>query len=433
MKKNIFLTPFQKFIKTESFAGALLFGATLIALLWANSSYADIYHRIWQTELGFKIGNFSLYKPLILWINDGLMAIFFFVIGLELKRELLVGEINSLKKAAFPVVAALGGIIVPILFYLSLNSRPETLSGWGIPMATDIAFALAILSLLGNKVPLSLKVFLTAFAIIDDLAAVSVIALFYTDNLNVILLAGGLVLILLLALFYRYKKYHPLPGIITGIIVWFLFLKAGIHPTIAGVLLAFTIPIKRRMNIVDFSYQMHEIADKLVEETNQSCGLLTNEERKRLEQMKNLMREVESPLQSLEQKLHTVVAYFILPLFAFSNAGVKLSMEAHYDYNLIKNIAISLFAGKFLGVLIFSYLGLKLKLTVLPETMNFKHIIGISALAGVGFTMSIFIANLAFKGEPFLIDSSKIGIIIGSFLAGLSGYLILNFAGKQKV
>jgi NhaA family Na+:H+ antiporter len=432
MTKNKFLSPFQQFVQTESFAGILLFAATLLALIWANSPYAFYYNEFRQITIGFKLGSFELVKPLILWINDGLMAIFFFVIGLELKRELIAGEINSIKKAAFPVLAALGGIIIPILLFVVLNENPEYSTAWGIPMATDIAFALAILSLLGNKVPLSLKVFLTAFAIIDDLAAVSVIAVFYTDDLKLNLLLWGLLLIGLIALWYYKKKYHPLPGILVGIIVWYLFLKAGIHPTIAGVLLAFTIPIKRRMDVKKFSGEMSSIADKLVQETSQSCGLLTTEELKRIAQMKNLMQEVTSPLQSLEQKLHSFVAFFILPLFAFANAGVSLKMDASYEMDLVQNIAISLFIGKFIGVLIFSYLGLKWKITTLPKGMRFSHIIGVSALAGVGFTMSIFIANLAFRGQIHLIDSSKVGIIIGSFLAGISGYLILRFTKSKN-
>ncbi len=342
-------------------------------------------------------------------------------------------EINTVKKAAFPVVAALGGIIIPILFYLVLNTRPETRGGWGIPMATDIAFALAILSLLGKNVPLSLKVFLTAFAIIDDLAAVSVIALFYSEELNLKLLGLGLFIILLLAVWYKNRQYTALPGIIAGIIAWFLFLKAGIHPTIAGVLLAFTIPIKRKIGIDDFAKGMNRIADDLVAQTDDvQCNLLTKEKLQNLEEMKELINNVTSPLQSLEQKLHALVAYFILPLFAFSNAGVALNMSAPYDFDLVKNIVVSLFAGKFIGVFLFSYLGLKMKLTSLPKGMNLKHLLGISALAGVGFTMSIFIANLAFKGDDLLIDSSKVGIIIGSFLAGLSAFILLKWAAKKN-
>ncbi|MBN4058055.1 Na+/H+ antiporter NhaA, partial [Olleya sp. AH-315-K02] len=224
MIKKILLTPFQKFVKTGSTAGMLLFGTTIIALIWANSPHAYYYEFLLQYEIGFSFENFELKKPLILWINDGLMAIFFFLIGLELKRELLVGEINTLKKATFPLVAALGGVVVPIGLYLILNENPETTKGWGIPMATDIAFALAILSLLGKRVPISLKIFLTAFAIIDDIAAVIVIAVFYSSDVNVMLLIYGTVLISLLALLYYYRKYNFEIGLVLAVIIWFLFL-----------------------------------------------------------------------------------------------------------------------------------------------------------------------------------------------------------------
>ena len=249
MITKILLTPFQKFVKTESLAGILLFGATIIALIWANSPYGATYESLWQYEIGISFQDFELKKPLILWINDGLMAIFFFLIGLELKRELLIGEINTLKKASFPFIAALGGVIVPVILYLTLNQNPETVKGWGIPMATDIAFALAILSTLGKRVPLSLKIFLTAFAIIDDIAAVLIIAIFYSANINWYFILYGLILISFLGYWYHNRKYSLEIGIILAIIIWFLFLKSGIHPTIAGVLLAFTIPIKRRLNI----------------------------------------------------------------------------------------------------------------------------------------------------------------------------------------
>lgn len=429
MKKNVFLTPIQKFVKTESFAGILLFFATIIALIWANSSYSDLYRKIWHLKLGFQMGQFVLIKPLILWINDGLMAIFFFLIGLELKRELIVGEINSLKKAAFPFLAALGGILVPIALYLLLNKQTETTNGWGIPMATDIAFALAILSLLGSRVPLSLKVFLTAFAIIDDLAAVSVIAIFYSDHLNLKLLIAGILLISFLGIWYHKQKFSLFPGLLIGLISWFLFLKAGIHPTIAGVLLAFTIPIKRRMNIDEFSAHINRITNNFTEKKHVE-ELLSKEELKNIEELKYTLKQVKSPLQSLEQNLHHLVAYFILPIFALANAGVEISTNVTYNFSLISSLIISLFAGKFIGVLLFSWLGLKFRITSLPKGLKFKHIIGISAIAGVGFTMSIFIANLAFKNQLLLIDSSKVGIIVGSLLAGISGYLILRFMSK---
>lgn len=416
----------------------LLFLTTIIALIWANSTYASYYESILQYKIGFSIETFELQKPLILWINDGLMAIFFFLIGLELKRELLVGEINTLKKATFPLFAALGGVIVPIILYLLLNENPDTAKGWGVPMATDIAFALAILSLLGKRVPLSLKVFLTAFAIIDDIAAVIVIAVFYSSNVDVMLLLGGMVLIAFLALLYKYGKYNLEIGLVLAVVVWFLFLKSGIHPTIAGVLLAFTIPIKRKLNIREFAKNLGSISDEIVNKSaddegdNDDKHILTKEEIKCIDNLDDLIAEAVSPLQHLEHKLHNLTAYVILPIFAFANAGVAISADYSYNFALIRNIVISMFVGKVLGVVLFSYAGIKLKLTELPAGLNFKQIIGIAAIAGVGFTMSIFIDYLAFAGSERSIISAKIGVIIGSLISGIVGYVILRLASKER-
>ncbi len=434
MIKKILLTPFQKFVKTGSTAGMLLFGTTIIALIWANSTYAPYYESLLQYKLGFSFESFELKKPLILWINDGLMAIFFFLIGLELKRELLVGEINTFKKATFPLFAALGGVIVPIVLYLVLNDNPETTKGWGITMATDIAFALAILSLLGKRVPLSLKVFLTAFAIIDDIAAVIVIAVFYSSNVDITLLIYGVLLIAFLALFYKFKTYNFEIGLVLAVIIWFLFLKSGIHPTIAGVLLAFTIPIKKRLNVKVFAENLGLISNKIKTNTDDSDNhLLTKDEVNCIDNLDDLISEVISPLQHLENKLHSITAYFILPVFAFANAGVAISAGYNYDFALMRNIAISLFVGKFIGVVLFSYAGIKLKLTELPKGLNFKHILGIAAIAGVGFTMSIFIDHLAFVGSERSIVSAKIGIIIGSLISGIVGYIILRLTSKESL
>ena len=433
MIKNILLTPFQKFVKTGSIAGMLLFGTTIIAMIWANSPYASTYDSILQFKIGISFHDFELRKPLILWINDGLMAIFFFLIGLELKRELLVGEINSFKKAAFPFIAALGGVIVPIVLYLILNQNPATEKGWGIPMATDIAFALAILSLLGKRVPLSLKVFLTAFAIIDDIAAVIVIAIFYSTNVQISLLFYGFVLILLLAVFYYYRTFSLEIGIIVASVIWFLFLKSGIHPTIAGVLLAFTIPLKRKIDIKSFAKSLASISNNIVNiSDDDEKHLLTKDEIKCIDDLDDLSVEVRSPLQHLEHKLHKMVAYFILPVFAFANAGVMISSDYNFDYNLIQSIIISLFVGKFAGVILFSYLGIKLKITELPFGLKFKQIVGVAAIAGIGFTMSIFIDHLAFAGDERSINSVKVGIIIASLIAGVVGYTILRLTSKKE-
>jgi len=433
MIKNIFLSPFQKFVKTESLAGMLLFGATIIALIWANSSFSEYYEGIWQYEIGISFQDFELKKPLILWINDGLMAIFFFLIGLELKRELLIGEINTVKKAAFPFVAALGGALIPVALYLVLNQNPETVKGWGIPMATDIAFALAIISALGKRVPLSLKIFLTAFAIIDDIAAVLVIAVFYSVSINWLFILYGIILIAFLGLFYHKVKYLFTIGVILAIIVWFLFLKSGIHPTIAGVLLAFTIPIKRKLDMKLFSNQLNSISNEIINRSDDNeKHLLTNDEMECIDNLDNLSVEVHSPLQHLEHKLHGLIAYFILPVFAFANAGVVISASYDFNFSLMVNIVISLFVGKFIGVTLFSYLGVKLKIIELPSGVNFKQILGIASIAGVGFTMSIFISNLAFHGDLISINSAKVGIIIGSILSGIVGYTILRLTSKNR-
>ncbi len=434
MIKKVILTPFQKFIKAESLAGMLLFGATIIALLWANSPYGASYENLWQYEIGISFQEYELKKPLILWINDGLMSIFFFLIGLELKRELLIGEINSLKKAAFPFIAALGGVLIPIALYLFLNQNPDTVKGWGIPMATDIAFALAILSTLGKRVPLSLKIFLTAFAIIDDIAAVLVIAAFYSLNINWLFILYGILLIGLLSILYHKRRYSLEIGLVFAVIIWFLFLKSGIHPTIAGVLLAFTIPIKRKLNVKSFSDSLSSISSKITKVSDDDeKHLLTKDEIKCIEHLDDLTFEVRSPLQHLENILHNWIAYLILPIFAFANAGVVISTNYAFDFSLMTTIAISLFAGKFIGVALFSYLGIQLKLTELPSGVKFKQILGISAIAGVGFTMSIFIGNLAFDGDLININSAKVGIIIGSVVSGVIGYLILRFTKNEEV
>ena len=432
MIEKIIVTPFQKFVKIESFSGILLFGATLIAMLWANSGFSDSYQALWSYSIGIDTEGFELNKPLILWVNDGLMAIFFFLIGLEIKRELMIGELNSLKKAAFPLVAAIGGIAFPLVMFLGLNQSPETVNGWGIPMATDIAFTLAILKILGNRVPLSLKIFLTAFAIVDDLGAVLVIALFYSSGIDWLMIAYAMIpLAILFFLSYRgfYLKYL---SIVFAVIVWFLFLKSGIHPTIAGVLMAFTIPIGQKINIPDFTENLDHISQGLRKSERDGLPILSKEQYQYMDDLEDLTEKFNSPLQRLENGLHGWVAYFIMPIFALANAGVVFSADMELDMSLVMNIAIALFLGKGIGVTLMSYLGVKMKLATLPDGMSFRQVAGVAVLAGVGFTMSIFVANLAFTGNAMLIDSSKVGIILGSVVSGVVGYLILRWNGKGK-
>ena len=432
MVRKILVTPFQKFARIESFSGILLFGATVLALVLANSPLADHFQSLWQYKLGITTSGFELVKPLILWINDGLMAIFFFLIGLEIKRELLIGELNTVKKASFPLFAAIGGMLVPVLLFLLLNRNPDNSRAWGIPMATDIAFSLAILTLLGKRVPLGLKVFLTAFAIVDDLGAVLVIALFYSGTINWSLIAIALVLLAIL-FFLAYKKIHLKALIIFfGIAIWVLFLKAGIHPTIAGVLLAFTIPIRQKIGVEAYVKKLCDIVDDIKASDTSNMPLLSKEQIENIDYLEDWTDKVQSPLQLLEHRLHNWVAYLIMPLFALSNAGIRFQGAGDLDSMLGGIIIVSLVVGKLIGITLFSWLAVKLGFADLPEKVTFRQVIGISLLAGVGFTMSIFVANLAFFGNELLLDSAKAGILIGSVIAGVSGYLVLRLGSREQ-
>lgn len=431
MVKKI-LSPIQKFVRIESFSGMLLFGATLLALILANSPLADRFQSIWQYKIGITSSGFELVKPLILWINDGLMTIFFFLIGLEIKRELMIGELNSFKKASFPLFAAIGGMLVPVAFFFLLNRNPENSHAWGIPMATDIAFSLAILTLLGKRVPIGLKVFLIAFAIVDDLGAVMVIALFYSGTIKWSLI--GISMLLLAMLFFLSSRKYFSHGVFltSGIIIWYLFLKAGIHPTIAGVLMALTIPIRREIEEETYVNNLCDIVDDIKTSADPTTPLLTEKQIEGIDELEEWTEKVQSPLQHLEHKLHDYVAYLIIPLFALSNAGVTFQGGGSLDGALGTIIAISLIAGKLLGVSLFAWMAVKLGIADLPKEVNFLQVIGVALLAGVGFTMSIFVANLAFYGNDYLLDSAKAGILIGSLIAGLSGYLVLRLSGKTK-
>ncbi|WP_423127837.1 Na+/H+ antiporter NhaA [Gaoshiqia sp. Z1-71] len=429
MIEKFILSPIQKFIKTESLSGILLFVSTIIALVWANSALGGFYESVWQYKIGIDSENFRLVKPLLLWINDGLMAIFFFLIGLEIKREILVGELNSMKKASLPIFAAIGGMIVPLSLYLLLNKNPDTANGWGIPMATDIAFSLAILQLLGKRVPLGLKIFLTAFAIIDDIGAVLVIAVFYTGDIQWHLLIYAFLLLFLLYAMSAGRIYLKYIILAVGLVVWYLFLKAGIHPTIAGILLAFAIPVRQRIKIKIFTEKLSQIVDKIKSsQQRQDLPILSEKQIEEIDNLEDWTSKVQSPLQQLEHRLHHWVAYLIMPVFALSNAGVNFSSETSLDYSVSLAIAISLLIGKMVGITVFSWLSIRMKMAVLPSHTNYRHILGVSLLAGVGFTMSIFIANLAFTDSAVYLNSAKMGIIIGSLVSGIFGYVLLRYS-----
>ncbi|WP_339661385.1 Na+/H+ antiporter NhaA [Croceibacter atlanticus] len=419
------LSPFQKFVKIESLSGILLLATTILALVWANSPYASSYDAIWNYELGITTQSFEFTKPVILWINDGLMAIFFFLIGLEIKREILIGELNSVKKLAFPLFGALGGMIIPIALFFLINQNPETQDGWGISMATDIAFSLAVLNALGKRIPLNLKIFLTAFAIVDDLGAVMVIALFYSGTIKMGLLAiafGILGLLYILAARQFFSKFLLL---IAGIAVWFLFLKAGIHPTIAGILLAFSVPVRQKMVTDDFINSLGKFYNDFKKARILKKPILSKQQLAQLNNLDETTDQFRSPLQSLEHDLHGWVAYCIIPIFALANAGISINGVESINSSFAITIIIALVLGKGIGVSGIVLLAQKLKWITIPKDISKQQIIGVSFLAGIGFTMAIFIANLAFSSSIYL-NSAKIGVLIGSLIAAVIGYIILR-------
>jgi len=432
MISKVILTPFQKFVKIESFSGILLLLAAIVALVWANSSLGYSYQSLWQYELGFKTDSFELNKPLLLWINDGLMAVFFFLIGLEIKREFLIGELNSVKKIAFPLFGALGGMVVPLLLFLFLNEDANTVKGWGIPMATDIAFSLAILKLLGNRVPLSLKIFLTAFAIVDDIGAVLVIAIFYSSGIDLNFLFAALGLLAFLYLLSYKGYYSKFLIIVIGIVIWVLFLKSGLHPTLAGILLAFSVPVRQKINTASFLDNLVQITTNIKQSTVSKQPVLCKEQIEQIDDLEDWIAKYQSPIQHLEHKLHSWVAYFIIPIFALANAGVVLNTDMKLDTFLIRNIIICLVLGNSLGISFVVLAAKKIKLIEVPQEITTRQIIGVSFLAGIGFTMAIFIASLAFENSPEYIDSAKIGILIGSLISAIVGYTILRLKGRTK-
>ncbi|WP_017730884.1 Na+/H+ antiporter NhaA [Nafulsella turpanensis] len=425
IRKTI-LTPFQRFLHTESAGGILLIFFTLFAMLWANSPWAQSYFALWENKLTIGFGDWALSKELILWVNDGLMAIFFFLVGLEIKREVLIGELSSVKKASLPFFAAIGGMVLPALLFILLQQGRPGASGWGIPMATDIAFSLGILSLLGKRVPVSMKIFLTAFAIVDDIGAVLVIALFYSNEiyLTALYIALGLFAILPILNFFNVKKKTPY--LLLGIVIWYFFLKSGLHPTIAGIMVAFTIPISSRIRCREFVEEIEENLTDFRDYNIPNDRLLTYEQLSAVGTIERAAESVQPPLQKLEHSLHTFVAFFILPVFALANAGVALGdAGAAFSNPLTLNIAMGLLIGKTVGITLLSWIGVKAGFASLPEGTYWKHIIGLGLLGGVGFTMALFIANLAFT-DAELLGAAKIGILLGSTIAGVGGYILLR-------
>ena len=423
----------NQFIYLETSSSIILFAATVSALILANSPIGDSFLSFWQNDVSVTLPGFELSKPLLKWINDGLMAIFFFLIGLELKREIITGELSQLKNASLPFFAAIGGMVIPALLFATLNKGNAGSHGWGIPMAADIAFTLGILKLLGNRVPSGLKIFLMAFAIIDDLGAVLVIAFFYSSNLIWINIIIGLVIVLVLFLISKFGYYSKYLFFIAGVIVWILFLKSGIHSTIAGVLLALTIPLKRKTNTLSFYKNGNDILNDFQKEckTQGEKTVLTKKQLAALDELDELTEKTAPPLQYLEHRLHGWVSYLIMPVFALANAGVVFSFSGDTNLALSMNIAISMIVGNFIGIFMFSWLSIKFKLAELPQNVSFKQLAGISILGGLGFTMSLFINGLAFT-DSVLINSAKMGILLGSVIAGVLGFIIIRLTLKKE-
>lgn len=387
-------TTITRFLRLESAAGILLFLAAVIAIIAANSPLLPYYKLLLSTPVELRVGTLEIAKPLLLWINDGLMAVFFFLVGLELKREWIEGELADKRNIILPGIGAIGGMLVPALVYLYFNyNDPIAVQGWAIPAATDIAFALGVLALLGSRVPVSLKVFLTSLAIFDDIGAILIIALFYTSKISLTALAVAALCIPVLLLLNRANVVSKSPYLLIGVIIWVATLKSGVHATLAGVILALFIPMRSKQ-------------DPTV-----------------------------SPLKSLEHDLHSIVAFFILPVFAFANAGVDLfgvGME-QLLHPVPIGIALGLFLGKQIGVFGLCWIAIKLKLAKIPTGMNWLNLYGISVLSGIGFTMSLFIGSLAFEETGInLTFDERLGIIVGSLLSGILGYLVLRTSLKKQ-
>jgi len=427
----------SQFINEEAYGGVLLIIATIVALIWANSSFFESYHRIWhELKVGFAWGELNMIASLHHWINDGLMALFFFVIGLEIKREIMGGELSTIKKASMPIAAAIGGMIIPALFYVFVViSYPEYLHGWGIPMATDIAFALGLLAMLGSRVPLNLKIFLTALAIADDLGAVMVIAVFYTESIDFseLLYAAFFLGVLVIANFAGVRKtaFYALVGFIG---VWIAFIFSGVHATIAGVLIALTIPARTKIGENEFVDKLCHYVNKFKnEKPDQNSSLLTRNQVHLISEIEELNFKAHTPLQKLEHALHPVTAFFILPVFALSNAGVHIegSILNMLSHPISLGIIAGLILGKFLGISLFSRLVVKLKIASLPAGVTWNHIYGAAFLAGIGFTMSMFISDLAFKDDEFK-QIAKVGIMAASLLSAIIGMVWLSVGTKKS-
>lgn len=421
---------FQQFTRLQASGGILLLAAAALALIWANSPWGQSYFDLWETYLTITLGNLALEENLLHWVNDGLMVIFFFVVGLEIKREVLVGELATPRRAALPLVAAVGGMALPALIYVAFTIGRPGEAGWGIPMATDIAFVLGILTLFGSRVPISLKVFFTALAIADDLGAVLVLALFYSGEVSWMALGVGALFLAVLVVLNLGRVRHPLPYALLGIGLWLAFLQSGVHPTIAGVLLALTIPARGGGRAEAFMAQCTSALRGLGDEDPDEASRRRQAAAQTLEV---IAERIQTPLQRLERSLNPWVAYLVVPVFALANAGVALGgnlLEA-LTQPVSLGIILGLLLGKSVGITLFSWLAVKIGVSDLPYGVSWRQLFATSWLAGIGFTMSLFIASSAFD-DPALLDLAKMDILFASVLAAAIGFTLITITSPRQ-
>ncbi|WP_456385827.1 Na+/H+ antiporter NhaA [Desulfolithobacter sp.] len=425
---------FERFLHSQSASSIVLIFATLTAVIWANSPWADLYQKLSHLDIGTYFNGKQYHLSLDYWVKDGLMAIFFFVVGLEIKREVLTGELSCLKKAMLPVMAALGGAVIPALIYFAFNPTGPEARGWGVPMATDIAFALGLLALFGKRVPITLKVFLTALAIVDDLMAVLVIALFYTEQINILPLVIAFFLLAILAPIVRNRVHRPVCTFLIIVGVWLCVFLSGIHATIAGVLLAMVVPVKATIEPKQFFQTLKKYNGLLKESKMTRYSMVTDrEQRKAIEQIYLAAEKMIPVGVRLEEMLHPIQAFLILPLFALFAAGVTVDadMLAAFPSSVSLGIMSGLILGKPIGIMGFSFLVVKMNLSSLPSRVTWGQLWGVSLLGGIGFTMSIFISELAYFDEAMIADA-KIAIFLASILAGIFGFLVLSRTLPKK-
>lgn len=423
------LTPFEEFIDRQTTSGFLLMCMAVLALVLANGPLASAYEHVVHTLISLNIGSWALEMTLHHWINDGLMALFFFVVGLELKRELLVGELAKPRNAVLPIAAAIGGMVVPALIYFAINPQGGAAAGWGIPMATDIAFAIGVLALLASRVPKALITFLVALAIVDDLGAVMVIAVFYTDTIALGPLAATGGLFALLLAFNLGGIRNTIPYFIVAVLMWYALQQSGVHATLAGIMGALSVPATPKYDPARFSEHVRRLMKRFDASHQPGKSIMTNVELRAVVQaLENGVHSVEAPLQRLEHIWHMPVAYLVIPIFALANAGIPLasgSLGETLTHPVMLGVSLGLVLGKFIGITGASWLVLKLGVAELPKDTRFTQIAGVSLLAGIGFTMSIFVAELSFGGREDLLLMAKTGILAASLLAGVAGFIWL--------